>query len=201
MTSKLSKKSIGSTVLMGLAAITLSLGIYAPNAKATQNEPVAYTKEVEKINHKLDQLTDKANAQLKKGANNVVVQEPLNVQGDNLELSMKIDDISTKAVQQKKFKAKVTNTTPAFGFAHEVSGKFTYEKGKLKSSSYDAYLTGMFYSKSHSTKQHKLDPSVWEIRSRGTFKALKYTPVEYSSRVDVGLYGSGDYRVLKAKIN
>ncbi|MHC4055874.1 hypothetical protein RAD04_38860, partial [Bradyrhizobium sp. 25ACV] len=82
------------------------------------------------INNKLDQLTDKANAKLKKGLDNVVVQEPLNVQGDKLELSMNVEDISTKAVQQKKFKAKVSNTTPVFGFAHEVSGKFTYEKGK-----------------------------------------------------------------------
>jgi len=201
MTLKLPKKSIGSTILMGLAAITLSLGIYAPDAKASQSEPVASLKEVENINQKLDQLTDKANAQLEKGLDNVVVQEPLNVQGDKLELSMNVEDISTQAVKQKKYKAKVTNTTPIFGFAHEVSGKFTYEKGKIKANSYDAYLTGIWYGKSHTTKEHKLDPSVWEVRSRGTFKALKYTPVEYTSRVDVGLYGSGSYRVLKARIN
>ena len=86
MTLKLPKKSIGSTVLMGLAAITLSLGIYAPDAKASQSEPVTNIKEVENINQKLDKLTDKANTQLKKGLDNVVVQEPLNVQGDKLEL-------------------------------------------------------------------------------------------------------------------
>ncbi|MCY7718443.1 hypothetical protein O3S73_019150 [Bacillus altitudinis] len=41
MTSKLSKKSIGSTVLnSGISTITLSLEIYTPDAKATQSEPV-----------------------------------------------------------------------------------------------------------------------------------------------------------------
>lgn len=204
----LKKKSLCSTVLLPIAVLTLSLGIYAPETNALSNQDISKPSETKTIsssslkviNEKLEKLRQEANQQLEKGATDVAVKEPLNIQGDELRLTVETDE-NVNAVRQKNYRAKVENTTPIFGFAHEVAGRFTYEKGKIKSNSYDVYLTGIFYEKSHNTKVEKLDRSVWEIHSRGKFKALKYTPVEYTSLLDIGLYGSGDYRVLKAKIN
>ncbi|WP_246798243.1 hypothetical protein [Bacillus spizizenii] len=201
----LSKKVLFSSLLLPVTALSLALSPVDVNAQ-TPKEP-AYTENtftIHKANQALSEAKKEVNKQLASGKTNVVVKKALNVQGDGIELGVNTKtsgEGSIKAVQQKSYSGYIANTFPGAGFKHSVSGKFTYEKGKIKGNSYDVYLTGPLYSKSHSTSVSKLDPSVWEIRSSGTFKALKYTPFEYTTRVVIGLYGSGTYRVLTAKIN
>ncbi|ASF30715.1 MULTISPECIES: hypothetical protein [Bacillus amyloliquefaciens group] len=201
----LSKKVLFTSLLLPVTALSL---VFSPiDANAQTPKESAYTEStftVEKANKALGDAQKEVNRQLEAGKTNVVVKKPLNVQGDGIELGVNTktsDESSVQAVQQKSYSGYIANTFPGAGFKHTVSGKFTYEKGKIKGNSYDVYLTGPIYSKSHSTSVSKLDPSVWEIRSSGTFKALKYTPFEYTTRVVIGLYGSGSYRVLTAKIN
>ncbi|WP_183030248.1 hypothetical protein [Clostridium sp. 1xD42-85] len=56
------------------------------------------------------------------------------------------------------------------------------------------------YSESDKTWIDKLDPSVWEVRSHGKFKALKYLD-EYNTYLTVQLLGSGNFRVTRASIS
>ncbi|MBT2574818.1 hypothetical protein J7E26_12785 [Bacillus sp. ISL-51] len=201
----LSKKVLFSSLLLPVIALSLAfspINVNAQTPKESTHTESTFT--IDKANQALDNAQKEVNKQLAAGKTNVVVKKPLNVQGDGIELGVIIKtsgDSSIQAVQQKSYSGYIANTFPGAGFKHTVSGKFTYEKGKIKGNSYDVYLTGPLYSKSHSTSVSKLDPSVWEIRSSGKFKALKYTPFEYTTRVVIGLYGSGSYRVLTAKIN
>ncbi|MFX8004441.1 hypothetical protein ABTK66_18870, partial [Acinetobacter baumannii] len=83
---------------------------------------------------------------------------------------------------------------------HKLYGQFTYSGGKLKGATKNVELSGWAYEKSHDTPPiDKLDPSVWEVKSTGTFKALKYLK-EYKTYLVVRLLGSGDYRITKAKV-
>ncbi|KXZ24138.1 hypothetical protein AXI59_00150 [Bacillus nakamurai] len=201
----LSKKVLFSSLLLPVTALSLAFSptdVNAQTPKESTHTESTFT--IDKANQALDDAQKEVNKQLAAGKTNVVVKKPLNVQGDGIELGVNTKtsgDSSIQAVQQKSYSGYIANTFPGTGFKHTVSGKFTYEKGKIKGNSYDVYLTGPLYSKSHSTSVSKLDPSVWEIRSSGKFKALKYTPLEYTTRVVIGLYGSGSYRVLTAKIN
>lgn len=62
-------------------------------------------------------------------------------------------------------------------------------------------VTGWAYDKSHDTPPiDKLDASVWEVKSTGTFKALKVLK-EWKTYLVIRLNGSGDYRITKAKIS
>ncbi|KTF59845.1 MULTISPECIES: hypothetical protein [Bacillus amyloliquefaciens group] len=201
----LRKKVLFSSLLIPVTALSLVFSSSEVNAQTPKESTrTESTFTVDKANEALADAQKEVNKQLAEGKTNVIVKKPLNVQGDGVELGVNTgtsDDGSVQAVQQKSYSGYIANTFPGTGFKHTVSGKFTYEKGKIKGNSYDVYLTGPIYSKSHSTSVSKLDPSVWEIRSSGKFKALKYTPFEYTTRVVIGLYGSGSYRVLTAKIN
>ncbi|MEK5501018.1 hypothetical protein [Bacillus sp. FSL M8-0168] len=205
----LCKKIVGSLVLAAsLSLVFLSLPANAQTSNDTSsliNE--TYNIPVDDVNKALEYAVKEVNEQLEKGETKATFTKQVNAQGDTIELGVdnqKEINTDIQAVRKKNYSGYVKfKGLPLTGthFQHKISGTFTYEKGKIKANSYDVYLTGPLYSKSHDTTPFKLDKSVWEIRSTGTFKLLKYTPLEYTTRLVIGLYGSGDYRVLKAKIN
>ena len=192
-------------------ALLVTVGVSVSGASAAemdQNVEKMTPEQIDKINAALKEVTAEANEQLAEGETNVDVKT--SVANGSIELNIDVNpsnnqvssrSVSVMAVQSKSYTAIVKYVYPGAGFEHKVSGKFTYEKGKLKGNSYDVYLTGPLYSKSHSTKVEKLDPSVWEVRSNGKFTALKFTPFEYTTRIVVGLYGSGTFRVLASELN
>lgn len=208
----LRQKLFYSVVLIPVTVMSLVFLTLPANAKTSSDhtsilDDQTYNKiSVEDANKALEEAVKDVNKQLEKGVTNASSTKKLNIQGDTIELGVgeqEENKFDTQVVRKKNYSGYVKyNGLLGMGFQHKVSGTFTYEKGKIKSNSFDVYLTGPLYSKSHNTPDpFKLDKSVWEIRSTGKFKALKYTPFEYTTRVVIGLYGSGDYRVLKAKIN
>lgn len=206
----LRKKVFYLAVLIMVTVLSSVFSSLPANAKTSSHTSILDEQTHNKIsidvaNKALKKATKEVNEKLAKGATNATSTKTLNIQGDTIELGVgkqEENKFNIQAVRKKNYSGYVKyNGLLGTGFQHKISGKFTYEKGKIKSNSYDVYLSGPLYGKSHSTKTHKLDKSVWEIRSTGTFKALKYTPLEYTTRLVIGLYGSGDYRVLKAKIN
>ncbi|MEC3683832.1 hypothetical protein P9186_17085 [Bacillus safensis] len=192
--------------VMSLIFLSLPANAETSSSHTTTLDDQTYNKiSVDIANKALEEAMKDVNKQLEKGVTNALATKKLNIQGDTIELGVgeqEENKVDTQAVRKKNYSGYVKyNGLLGTGFQHKVSGTFTYEKGKIKSNSYDVYLTGSLYGKSHDTNPYKLDKSVWEIRSTGTFTALKYTPFQYTTRLVIGLYGSGDYRVLKAKIN
>ncbi len=140
--------------------------------------------------------------QLEQGETDVTVYGDLSFQAEPLSLAFQVEEphITLFAAQQGKyFRAEVKNTA-GFNFNHILTGNFLWGSGKVGNYSYDAILNGPFYGKTDSTKATRLDPSVVEVSSVGKFKALKYSPVEYTTHIRVGLYGSGTYRLMRASI-
>jgi|SRR5699024_786793 len=209
------KGLIMKKVLFGvLLSVVFVIGLFGSNTSASAAEEVdssgkLTSEQLEEMNEALENLKNKANKKLEDGEENFVVSTNVSFQDEPLEMEFEADEVennqalssnSTSAVQEKNFSHTVKNTA-GFNFSHRVFGSFTYESGDVNNYSADSDLTGALYSKSHNTKVDRLDSSVAKVRSSGTFKALKYAPIEYKTRIDIGLYGSGDYRVLKASLN
>lgn len=62
-------------------------------------------------------------------------------------------------------------------------------------------VSGLFYSKSDKTSAVQLDPSVVCVTSIGTFTALKYAPISYTTKIIVELYGGGDNRIISTTLS
>lgn len=155
--------------------MSLSFESFNVTAIAAEEETQVLTPaQIEEINVVLEILRNQVNTRLEHGETNITLFGSLSFQKEPISLSFQVEElgssISPFSVQQRK----------------------TY--------SYDAFLYGSFYGKTHSTKATRLDPSVVEISSMGTFKALKYAPVEYNTHIKVELYGSGTYRLMESKL-
>ncbi|CDQ18561.1 hypothetical protein SAMN05192559_101827 [Halobacillus karajensis] len=87
----------------------------------------------------------------------------------------------------------------AFNFEHRLAGEFIYSGGKINGATKNVDMSGAMYSESHKTWIDKLDSSVWDVHSNGTFKALKYF-AEYNTYISVRLLGSWDYRITRSSI-
>ncbi|KZE47090.1 hypothetical protein AV540_20000 [Brevibacillus parabrevis] len=169
----------------------------------TVKEPTA--EEIAQLNEALDKLIIEANKKLEAGETDLYLEENVGETDGSVSLSFSLNDTKQKAglqalaVKPKAYRATVGYSGIGFDFQHELGGTFTYEDGKIKGATKDVALTGLFYSESHNTWIDYLDPSVWVVNSEGLFKALKYG-VEYKTSLVVGLYGSGDYRILQANV-
>lgn len=117
-------------------------------------------------------LKNQVNTRLEHGETNITLYGSLSFQKEPISLSFQVEELGSSIS------------------LFSVQGNY----------SYDAFLYGSFYSKTHSTKATRLDPSVVEISSMGVFKALKYAPVEYNTHMKVELYGSGTYRLMESKL-
>lgn len=189
---------------------TFNLATVAATTKENSQKQLT-PHQLEELNKKLEEIRIDINEQLASDQENVCASRDLSFSDEPLVMAFNTTEsvnvknnssISLAAVQQRKaFSGYVANNYPAAGFKHSVSGSFLYGSGKVGTYSYDAYLTGPLYSKSHKTSATRLDPSVVRVTSNGTFKALKYSPVEYNTRVVIELYGSGTYRVITVRIN
>ncbi|ENJ6139149.1 MULTISPECIES: hypothetical protein [Bacillus cereus group] len=171
------------------------------------NYEVLTSEQLKEINVKLEEMKNDINLQLSEGKEDVFSSRKVSFSDEPLIMAFNSVDnfngngFALAAQQKKNFSGYVANTFPGAGFKHTVSGWFLYGSGKVGNYDYDPDLTGPLYSKSNSTKANRLDDSVVRITSSGTFKALKYAPVEYTTKVVIELYGSGTYRVVTAKIN
>ncbi|MFG0238756.1 hypothetical protein [Brevibacillus porteri] len=176
----------------------------------TVKEPTA--EEIAQLNETLDKLIIEANKKLEAGETDLFLEEKVGETDGSVSLSFSLNNTNVVSNKQesslrasfanlpsgaKNYYAKVEYTDIGFDFKHELGGGFTYADGKIKGASKDVSLTGLFYSEDHETWIDYLDPSVWIVNSKGKFKALKYG-VEYNTSLVVGLYGSGDYKILKA---
>lgn len=160
-------------------------------------------------------MVKEANEQLADGKEKVLVSkkvdgldEPIQLgfENDSIEANNKFSSkslvgksVSVQAVKSKSYKAYIKNTA-GLDFSHTLYGQFTYDAGKLKGATKNVTLSGWAYEKSHDTPPiDKLDPSVWEVKSTGTFRGAKILK-EYKTYLVVRLLGSGDYTITKAKI-
>ncbi|MCM3396769.1 hypothetical protein M3638_02810 [Oceanobacillus profundus] len=184
---------------------------FADTSKSSSQENGDYPtkEEIELLNESLDKMINEANKKLENGETKIVLEEKLGNSDQTIELGFEVNDINTyndgvqlfssKPSGKKMYHAYVKNTA-GWNFEHRLVGEFTYGGGKIKGATKDVNMTGAMYSESHNTWIDKLDPSVWEVRSHGKFKALKYL-MEYNSYLTVQLLGSGDYRIARASIN
>ena len=76
---------------------------------------------------------------------------------------------------------------------------FFIENGEVTSYSHYVEQTGWAYYKTHNTNAFRLDPSVVEVNSVGTFQAFKYF-TEYMTHITVRLLGSGNYTIQELRI-
>ncbi|WP_054951253.1 hypothetical protein [Numidum massiliense] len=107
------------------------------------------------------------------------------------------------AWKKKNFSAKVSyGGIGGFGgFWHKLYGDFKYRQGKVGNYYYNDDYGGPLYAKSSKKSSKRTDPSVVRVSTKGSFRALKYSPVEYTTNIEIGLYGSGTYQIHRAKIN
>lgn len=200
------KKVVSFALLSFLVIIGMVIGGGSTVLADEANQPKPLTPEqLEEMNEALDKLKNQANEKLDNGEENFSVSTNVSFQEEPIVMEFGFDEPvapfgSTLASQKKSFSHTVKNTA-GFNFSHRVFGSFVYSSGKVTGYTADSDLSGPLYGKTHSTFGDRLDPSVVVIRSTGTFKALKYFPVEYKTRIDIGLYGSGNYRVLTASIS
>lgn len=208
---KLVLKSLSVLLIAVFALSTVFLGNSKSFAAEKDNSSEQLTKsQLEEVNTKLDKLKDEANENLEKNNENFTVSEDLSFSDSPISISVdshpKANDqvnslaVTPLATHSKSYSVKVKNTA-GFNFSHELYGNFVYTSGgKLNSWSHHTTQTGAMYYKTHSYHADRLDSSVAQLTDDGTFKALKYF-TEYQTHLVVGLYGSGNYRILKASIN
>ncbi|AHN23938.1 hypothetical protein [Lysinibacillus varians] len=199
------RKFYFSFLLAVAVFVSLSFESFNVTAIAAEKETQVLTPaQIEEINVVLEILRNHVNTRLEHGETNITLFGSLSFQKEPISLSFQVEElgssISPFSVQQRKtFRTEVKNTA-GFDFGHVLTGSFLWGSGKVGNYSYDAFLYGSFYGKTHSTRATRLDPSVVEISSMGTFKALKYAPVEYNTHMKVELYGSGTYRLMESKL-
>lgn len=180
----------------------------AETSKSPNEEKGKYPtkKEIDAVNESLDKMIIEANEKLENGETEIHLEEKIGE--ESIELGFEVTEenqnggVSTFAAKpsgKKNYFAYVKNTA-GWNFEHRLGGSFTYSKGKVDGATKDVNMSGAMYSESHNTWIDVLDPSVWEVHSNGTFKALKYL-MEYNSYLVVNLLGSGDYRITRAHIN
>lgn len=199
---KFSRLVVATLALVAMFTVS-ALG--SINVKAATNEDevkVLTPEQLEEVNAVLEDLRLQINDKLAKGETDVTVYGELSFQEEPISLSFESEKpaITTYATQQEKsYKASVNNTA-GLNFSHTLTGTFLYGSGKVGKYTKDAVLTGPFYGKSETTKGTRIDDSVVEVSSKGTFQALKYAPVEYVTHIVVRLYGSGTYKLTKATL-
>lgn len=182
--------------------------VSAAKTDSSEQKPVQLTPEqIKEINSKLETLKEKANKQLENGKEEIHLTANLSFSEEPLEFHLNSNNEESKqvinsAVQEETFSATVENKTyVGAGFSHNVDGSFTYENGDVKGYTYDVDLSGPAWGKSDDSSAQRLDPSVVKLSSNGTFSLLKYIPTEYTTSIVIGMYGSGDYRILEASLN
>lgn len=198
------KKIIYSLAFLLVVGFFVSGQAFASPVNAKDGDLGFLTLEqIEEMNEALDRLKDEANERLEKGEVDFSVSTNVSFQEEPIvmEFEGEESDVSTYAAKQQKSFSHTVKNTAGFNYSHKLYGNFYYQNGKVTDYSYDTVLSGPLYGKTVSTKADRTDPSVVIVRSTGTFKALKYTPFEYTTKIDIGLYGSGHYRVLKASIS
>lgn len=202
--------------LASVFAFSLLSGFSSTEASAKEINSSGYlTKDqLKEFNDVLETLRQEANTKLENHETDFTVSANVSFQEEPISLvfnTNQLDKDSNKllapantmlaaASAAKEYSATISNTA-GFNFSHEVFGKFVYSGGKITSYTADANLSGFWYGKSDKTTAKELDPSVVRVTSIGTFRALKYAPVEYTTKIVVELYGSGDYRVISTSIN
>jgi len=169
--------------------------------------------QIEEVNKKLDELRIEANKKLANHEDHFTLSKKLSF--SDLPISIEVDtspstnnslntissfEITPYASKSKSYSVTVKNTA-GFNFSHKFYGDFVYSSGKVTSWSHHTEMTGWIYSKSHEYHADRIDSSVVELTDEGHFQALKYAPIEYETLIVVGLYGSGDYRILKASLH
>lgn len=184
-----------------VVVLCISLFGFTGTSKAEEVEETGYLSdsEVLEFNKTLDKIKDQANEKLSKDEVNFTISEDTSVSGTPISFTFNADDStdqpSLSAVREKRYSAIVNNTT-GFDFSHRLYGSFTHEKGKVKGYTKSTELKGWAYNKTHVTFADRLDPSVVEVDSVGTFVALKWFK-EYKTHITIRLLGSGDYRVTR----
>ncbi|GIO04782.1 hypothetical protein J31TS6_08100 [Brevibacillus reuszeri] len=166
--------------------------------------------QIKQLNETLEKIVIEANKRLEAGETELFLEEKVGETDEVVSFSFSLTNESSNEQKlglqaadlpkgAKNYMAEVGYTGVGFDFMHKLGGSFTYANGKIGGATKDVVLTGIFYSKDHQTWIDYLDPSVWAVNSQGTFAALKYG-VEYKTSLIVGLYGSGDYRILRSAI-
>ncbi|WP_307893370.1 hypothetical protein [Bacillus swezeyi] len=182
--------------------------------KKKGKKEITEKKYFELANKALEEARIKVNKQLETGKTEISVEENIGEEDlygsvilETQELnSISTKDFTTQANKKKNYSHRITMKGFAYQFTMRTFGTFTYGKNKkgnavVKGYSYQCDAqTGWPYSASDSVKAYKIDPSYIKVVSKGTFTAL-FQAVKYHGYIDIGLYGSGTYRVLRAKFD
>lgn len=193
-----------------------SLAFANSDSNVVQEKNYPTLEEIKQMNIALDKMINEANKKLEVGETEIFLEEKIGETNETVSLSFKSEDVlsnesminrnslaktfsvSSTPSGKKRYYAAVENTA-GWNFKHQLAGDFTYSGGKINGATKDVNMTGAMYSESHTTWIDQLDSSVWDVRSHGKFKALKYL-VEYNTYLTVKLLGSGDYRIERASI-
>ncbi|MFB5663674.1 hypothetical protein [Alteribacillus sp. HJP-4] len=187
--------------LMVVSGLLMMIG-FTFQVSAAEEEPEPLTSEqLAEINDALEDLRIEANEKLENGESDFTVSKDLSFGEDPIELTFEEGNEVQASNSSSNYSASVKNTA-GFNFSHSISGTWTYSGGEINSvSMHEPSLTGALYGKSATQNRSELDPSIQQISSAGTFKALKYAPVEYKTNLVVQIDGGGNYRVIKATIS
>lgn len=193
--------------------LTLSLGVsvfhLASDASASENNSYPTLKEINQLNEELQILVDEANEKLENGEENIEVSSENMTLGFNVKDNTTVskNNVGIQAIGSKSYQAFVANTS-GFNFRHGVSGKFTWDGSLLKAITYVEDLSGTMYGKSASTNIQGVDGTIGrdakigKLTSKGTFTALKWSPISYYTTLVVDFYApTKSYRIITAKIS
>ncbi|KYG30801.1 hypothetical protein ACU3L3_13830 [Priestia endophytica] len=190
--------------------------------KKEGKEPITEEHYFELANEALDKARIEVNKQLEEGKEDIKVEEEI---GDEdlfgtvtfeteilqpepapKNLLMQSDGYNTLAYQNKNYSHSIAMNGFAYQFRMKTFGSFTHGKNSKGQAVVNGYSyqcdaqTIWPYSASDTVRANRVDPSYVKVISKGTFTALK-VGATYHGYIDIGLYGSGNYRVLRSKFD
>lgn len=152
---------------------------------------------IEDVNNQLEEGKSTAIATTTAGDVTITVGLDTNKSHLNTINSLGIATLSAKTT--KNYSAFVSYEGIGFDFSHKLYGTYQYSGGKVGSVTAKIEQTGWAYQKSYEKDIQKVDSSVKEVTSTGYFNAFTYGK-QYVAYVDVKIFGSGDYKITRAKI-
>lgn len=197
-----------SLVALAFVLIVSSFSVSAGAATKKESQDYLTPEQVEEMNATLQVLKNEANEKLAAGEENFSVSRDVTYSDEPLTFTFGSQDqpvsgfstasIGALATAEKSYSATVSNTN-GFNFSHRLYGSFVWGNGQVYSYTKYSALVGAAYYKSHSTYGSRLDSSIVDVHSNGTFEAFRYF-TEYKSAITIRLTGSGTYRVTELRL-
>ena len=173
-------------------------------------------------NEALEKARIEVNKQLEEGKEDIKVEEKIGDQDSYGTVTFETEEIQPSptvknqlvqssdytalAYQNKNYSHTITMKGIGYQFKMRTFGSFTHGKNSkgyaiVKGYTYqcDAQTTWP-YSASDIVRADRVDQSYVKVISKGTFTALAQA-VNYHGYIDIGLYGTGNYKVLRSKFD